>query len=208
MPDYPDWTRLFHLVGTNITIPISIDASNVTLPISIDAVTVPINVTIASQWFDVDVNIAASEVTIDVNITAAAVTLNINFADQSVAVFDAAKWFSHQAQQVFIVGAASVLQNNYATLVSYTVPAGKNLFVVGASYRTQPLTAVLYASGLEIVVASVEQFHIGGVAGQALSCDTPLRYPAGTVLTVRGHQYSSMASLYIYGMIWGYLEAV
>lgn len=50
--DYPDWTRLFYLTGTSITIPISIEASDVTIPVSIDASSVTLNVSLFSLPFE------------------------------------------------------------------------------------------------------------------------------------------------------------
>jgi hypothetical protein len=206
--DYPDWTRLFHLVGTDITIPINIEASDVTLDVNLVASDVTLNVNIAAAAVTLGVVIVGTVAALNVKITASTVTININFSDQSVAVFDAAKWFAHNAAQVFIYGLNSIPQNSYAKVVQYTVPALKNLFIVGIGYRTEPLTAVLWASGLKIVLAAAEIVHMGSVAGGAFPLDTPLRFTAGQVVELWGLQFSSMASLAIYGSMWGYLEDV
>lgn len=184
MADYPDNMQLFWLYGVNITIPINIESSDITLPISIDAVSV-----------DLDVNIIASEVTID-----------FNFADQSVAVFDAAKWFAHQAEHVYIHGLANVGQNSELRAITYTVPANKNLYIVGLGYRMEPLTTVMHASGIDVRIGATIQMEVGSVAGHAVLLDTPMRFTAGQNPQVWAHQYSTMANVYARVAMWGYLE--
>lgn len=206
MNDYPDHTRLFHLVGTSITIPINIEASDVTLDVNLAATEIALSVLFLGQWIDLEVNIVASDVTLDVNIESQDANITINFSDQSVAVFDAAKWFAHQAAQLFVHGLANVPQNSELRAIQYTVPAGKNLFVVGLGYRTEPLTAVMYASGLDIRIGATKHVEVGSVAGAAVIFDTPVRFTTGQVVDVYGHQYSSMANVYFRVEMWGYLE--
>ena len=184
MPDLPDWWQGFQLVGSDITINVNIEATGVTLPIDIAAVTA-----------DLDVTIIASDVTI-----------SFNFADQSVAVFDAAKWFAHNAEQLAVRGLANVPQNSDLRAIRYTVPAGKTLFVCGLGYRTEPLTAAMWAAGLDIRIGASIHMEVGSVAGDAVLFDVPLRFTTGQVVDVHGHQYSSMANVYFRVELWGYLE--
>lgn len=85
MGDYPDHTTLTQILGTEVTIPISIVAFTVTLDVDIVAQTVG----------DLNINIAASDITLNVDITAqtvgnlavniaAAVTLDIDIVAQTV----------------------------------------------------------------------------------------------------------------------------
>jgi len=206
MSDYPDWTRLFYLTGTDIVIPISIDAATVTLPVSIDAATVTIDVALVASDVTLPVSIDAATVTLDVNLTAATATIDINFSDQSVAVFDAAKWFAHNAQQQFIIGSGSVPNNGSVSSASRTIPAGKVMFVTGMAYNLECSTATPRSSGLILDVDGVRYGVYGSIAGGGLVFDTPLRLTAGQLARLYVHQWGSGAAIYCTGGFWGYDE--
>ena len=205
--DYPDWTRLFHLVGTDITIPINIEASAVTLPISIDAATITLDVNLVATEVTMPVSIDAAAVTIDVNLTASTVTIDINFSDQSVAVFDAAKWFAHQAQQIFIYGTATVNNNMMGTVCARNVPGDKTFFITGVGYG-MAATALPYSSLAILTIANVETTVIGGRVGAGIAFDTPLRVAAGTAISLVVGHWGSGANLVCSAGFWGYDEAV
>ena len=184
MADYPDWTRLFHLVGTDITIPINIETSSVTL----------------------DVNLVTSAVTLDVNIAAAAVTLDFNFADQSVAVFDAAKWFAHTATQVFVTGYATIANNSVGTVIDYTVPASKTFFIVGLAYAAQTGANLPNSCQGDLLFGATRAITLGSRVGTGLPLDTPVRATAGQHVYLQLWQFASGASIVMWGSVWGYLE--
>jgi hypothetical protein len=206
MPDYPDWTRLFYLTGTAITIPINIEASEVALDVKITGSTAILTVTVQAVLSMVNVQILSSVVTLDVNIESQTANIDFNFADQSVAVFDAAKWFAHQATQVFLTGIYGVADNTCQTIIDYTVPAGKNLYIVGASYATAVGGDPPKSTKLELAVASTIVLYLGDIVGAGIPLDTPIRATAGQQVLVALCQYASGGTKYMYGGIWGYLE--
>jgi hypothetical protein len=206
MADYPDWTRLFHLVGTDITIPINIEASDVTLPVSIDAVTVAIDVNITAAAVTLPISIDAATVTLDVNLTAATATIDINFSDQSVAVFDAAKWFAHNATQVFVTAFATITINTCGTVIDYTVPAGKTFFIVGVSYSVASGATPPLSCRADLIIAATWVLTLGSHMGAGLPLDTPVRATAGQHVYLLLCQYGAGGSMVMYGSIWGYLE--
>ena len=73
----PDWYDQVIIGGSDVTLPISIEASAVTLNVAIQS-SVTLNVAIQSSAVTLDVNIASSAVTLDVKITGSDVTLNVN----------------------------------------------------------------------------------------------------------------------------------
>jgi len=80
----PDWYDQVVLVGSDITVPISIQASSVVIDVNItSAVTLDVNIT--GSTVTIDVNITGSSVTLDVNITGS-VTLDVNIKSQSVTI--------------------------------------------------------------------------------------------------------------------------
>ena len=180
MGDYPDWTRLFYLVGTTITIPINIESSDITL----------------------DVNLTGSDIQLDVNIAAAAVSLDINFLDQSVAVFDANQWFALQALQIFVHGGAAATTGTLTVIASRTVPPARTFFIAGAGFGV--LTAVSPVSCyMKILVDSVESVTLGAETGGGWAFDTPIRATAGQLVEVAAVQQTG-AQKTIYGGCWGY----
>jgi len=206
MSDYPDWTRLFHLVGTDITIPINIEASDVTIPVSVETVNTVIKTWIWAQLVVLDVNLKASEVTIDINIAAAAVTININFSDQSVAVFDAAKWFAHNAQQVYLYGVQSVAPNGGADIITYTVPPSKEFYADGLAFSVEASTSAPVACNGWIKLGGVLIMTLGSRAGGGLAMDTPIRATAGQSIVMRVAWFGAGDNQAVMGTLWGYLE--
>jgi len=199
--DYPDWTRLFHLVGTDITIPINIEASAVTLPISIDAATVAIDVNLVASEVTMPVSIDAATVTIDVNLTASTVTIDINFSDQSVAVFDAAKWFAMKALQWGVIGGGSTPAGDFAT-VSRTTPANKTAYLCGIAVGYQSVSAAAQIF-FTLSVAGVSACAGGFNSGGSITFDAPFRIPTGQVVILYVWNNTGSTNL-TYGSIWGY----
>lgn len=183
--DYPDWERGIRLVGSDITLQINIETSSITLPI----------------------NIIASEITLDVNIAAQAANIAFEFADQSVAVFDAAKWFAHQAQHVYVYGAATIVDDYFGVVCSYAVPAGKNFFIAGMSYGATLGSYTPTAMSCWIQTDTNKHVNLGSYRGHGIVFDTPLRFPAGTVIYLYGEQCNSGGSISMKGTMWGYVEA-
>jgi hypothetical protein len=181
--DYPDWTRLFYLTGTAITIPINIETSTVTL----------------------DVNLVGSDIDLNVNITAATVTLDINFTDQAVAVFDAAKWFAHNAQQVSVMGGSQVLDNSGAYVGTRTVPNGKTFFIGGVGWGINA-TSLPKACHAVLEIQGTEVVRGGSSVGGGIIFDVPFRATAGQIVKLLVLQYGSGAQLYAVGGFWGYDE--
>lgn len=203
--DYPDWTRLFHLVGTDITIPINITASDVTLNVNLVATEVALDVTITAVDVTLPVSIDAVTVTLDVNVVAQAANFTIEFADQSVAVFDAAKWFAHNAAQVFVTGYASVVKDASATVCSRLVPAGKVFFIAGCGYAVYGMGALPWGSYILLQVAAPVIGRWGSITGLAVIFDVPIRAVAGETvyctLTNGGPNTATMC-----GEFWGWDE--
>lgn len=182
--DYPDYIRLFFLVGTTITIPINIESSDIILPISIDAATAQV----------------------DINIAAAAVMIDFNFADQSVAVFDAAKWFAHDEKSVVVWGQDDVLDNNNEMVASRVVPEDKVFYLCGVAYGMKCPTAAPKSTYALITYDGVPFITLGSAAGTGMIFDVPLRYVAGVTVRLYLWQLGSGVTIAMLGSYWGYDE--
>jgi len=202
--DYPDWMRAFYLYGVEITIPINIESSDITLPISIDAVTAELSFTLHASDITLPISLDAVNVTLDVNIESQDANITFEFADQSVAVFDAAKWFAHQGSQWAIFSEASKAATAQLT-VSRTVPANKvgYLLGIGVGYFGVPAAFNIYWSiSVAGSVVAVGGFSYGGT----VILDVPFRATAGQVLTIIVSNWSG-ATIAVGGSFWGYDEA-
>lgn len=179
MADYPDWTRLFHLVGTEITIPISIDAVTADLEVTVTAVDATVNVNIAHSDVVMYVDLRYSYTTLDVNIESQDANITFEFADQSVAVFDAAKWFAHEADQVFVTGYDDIAVGAASAVCTRVVPTGKVFYLAGCGYAVYGMGALPYGSYLLIQVAATVIGRWGSITGTAVIFDVPIRATAG-----------------------------
>jgi len=206
MSDYPDWTRLFQLAGTEITIPINIEASDVTLPVTIAASDVTLFVYLTGQTVLLQFNLYSSSVTLDVNIESQDANITFTFADQSVAVFDAAKWFAHEADQVFASGTASGNEGDWTTVLDYTVPAGKVFYAGGVAFSVLGGDGEVYSTHLRLYLAAAIAFRLGEHVGRGLPLDVPLRATAGQHVQLDVEYWGVSASAAMTGSAWGYLE--
>ena len=182
MPDLPDWYQGFQLVGSDITIPISIDAATVAVPI-----------TLVTSYAEVFVKITAAEVTLD-----------FNFADQSVAVFDAAKWFAHTAEQVFVSGQASIGANAGGSIATRAVPGGKTFYIAGFSWGSDGFVAISGTYGL-LVLDGAPIAMKAGLRGDGIVFDVPVRALATQVVGITVGNVSGSSAGYR-GGFWGWDE--
>ncbi len=126
MADFPDWVSLFRLQGTEVTVPIDIQAVTVTVPISIQSQVANLNVNLAASAVTLNVNIAASAVTLNVSvqnasinvaITASSVTLNVNLTSSSITLNVSVQ---NASINVSITGSSVTLNTNIANFTSAT----------------------------------------------------------------------------------------
>jgi len=82
MADYPDYTSLMQIIGSDIMVPIDVQAAYIMMPIDIQAQYVTLEIDIIAQSVgNIAIDIAAQTLgNIAVNIAASAVTLNVSIA--------------------------------------------------------------------------------------------------------------------------------
>lgn len=181
MTDYPDWQQVFRLVASEITLDFKLVESDITLNVNIE-----------------------SAVTINVDITAQTVgNIAFKFSDQSVAVFDAAKWFAHNAQEIAVTGSETLSSGATDTIASRTVPGGSTFFLSGITYAipheaAAPIYMYFKIAGANIILA-------GALVGGSIVFDTPLRATTGQLVEVRCRNGHSGDAVVVAGM-WGYDE--
>ncbi|MBA7613439.1 hypothetical protein ES703_20688 [subsurface metagenome] len=154
---------------------------------------------------NLDINIVAQEIeALKINITAAEITINMSFTDQSVAVFDAAKWFAHQAAQVFVLGSDSADPGVFVAVATRVVTGGTKYFMTVASGGYNGTANAHVAGYLDAGGTTVMRFD--GTNGFDATFDTPIRADGAIVVTLYMAQWSE-ANAQMVGGFGGYDEA-
>jgi len=230
MGDYPDHTTLTQILGTEITIPISIDAVTVTLDVDIVAQTVgDLNINIAASDItlsidivaqtvgDIAVNLAASDITLDINIKSAAVTLNVDITAttignltidieaQSVAVYNPPDWASLQGDSVDLSGLVTPAAPNVEQLIATrNVTSGKTWVIYAYSImlydESGNIAGYIWNDTDNVVLAAG-----GGCQGFSVTLPKPVRVASGKNVDLYATQYGAENGS-IYGCIYGYEE--
>ena len=137
----PDWTVPTAIVAQLIDkLAVDIVAQtigNVKVDIAAQSLS-ELNVNVTNAQFDVNivgsditlpVSIKSSSVTLNVNIAAQNITLDIDVSAQSVGLKPEDVWSAEQGYNKSIVASATVGSGSGLTMISYTVPSGKKLYV-------------------------------------------------------------------------------
>jgi len=169
MGDYPDWTDLVHLVGTDIMLAVDIQGAYIMMPVDIQAQYVNVEVDIVAQTIgnigidlaaqsvgDITIDIAAqsigtlavgivaSTVTLDITLHASDITLNIDIDAQSVGVYLQTEWETKEGHDKNFRSSGTSKNWGGNTYFEYEVPAGKTLYITGVSYAIFPDAAADY----------------------------------------------------------------
>ncbi|MBA7584912.1 hypothetical protein ES708_26878 [subsurface metagenome] len=160
MGDYPDYTELMQIIGSDIMIPMDIQAAYIMMPVDIQA-----------QYVTLDINIKAKEVTLTIDIEA-----------QHVGVYLQPDWNIFKGYGK----AWNILGSNVATdgtLNQDYTPSGKTLYITHVS-------AVMFGYAnedkdkdqvFELVVAGV---YMGGNGGCQLALITPIKIADGVPISM------------------------
>lgn len=214
MSDYPDYTTLMQIIGSDIMVPIDLQASYIMMPVDIQAQYVTLDIDIVAQTVgNININLAASDITLninlktsdialDINIKTSEVTMNVNITAQSISNIDIdfeaqtigvhleGEWEVKQGKDVSIGGTAEAAAGAW-TEFSYNVTGGKTLFINAFTGYINALDKAdydhhLYCRGL-IYDSTADTFHvlIGGVGGFGISLDSPRAFASGHVLKIR-----------------------
>lgn len=192
MADYPDYTQLFNLVGSDIMVPIDIQGSDIMLPIDIQAQYVTLEIDIVAQTVgNIAIDLAAQSIgNIAVDISAQTISnLIIDINAQSVGLYLQPEWAALRGTgKDFHVSASQRSFSGYAQN-TYTVPNGKTLFITGVQAychsfldedgdKPQHFDADVYRNGTLVCA-------FGGDGGLSVNLTKPIAFTAGTVFLYR-----------------------
>lgn len=172
MGDYPDYTDLMQIIGSDIMIPMDIQAAYIMMPVDIQA-----------QYLTLDINVKAKEVTLTIDIEA-----------QHVGVYLQADWSALQGYDKDIIGFYSEMaQGTLYLMLDYAVPEGKTLYICHCGLsnidNSSNVQCMIYET-----VDDVWKAVFGGAQGCFASFNKPLVIEAEHHLYVYGTQFSTTAS--------------
>jgi len=207
MADYPDWTDLVQIVGTDIMVAVDLQAAYIMMPVDIQAQYVDLTVDIVAQTVgNITVDIAAQTVgNIGIDLKAQSVgNITIDVETQSVGIYLKADWEVLQGTDKNEYGYATVGAEAEAIVLDYTVPAGKTFYICQWGF------GVLWNGG---VIAKLSHVHnatvtylsvAGGYSGGTQSFTKPIAVLAGYHIKVYIINMDSGGAHTGYGSIGGY----
>lgn len=154
MSDFPDYTTLMQIIGSDIMVPIDVQGAYIMMPVDIQAQYITLDIDIVAQTvgniaidiaaqtagnIDIDiaaqtignlaVNIAASDITLNINISTQSINLNIDIEAQSVGVYLQPEWAGLQGIDKDFEGGMDNCGDGSSTYIAYSVLSDETLYV-------------------------------------------------------------------------------
>lgn len=131
--DYPDWTDLIHLVGTDIMLAIDIQGAYIMTPVDIQAQYLTLEIDIKAQSIEaikVDITTQTLE-SINVDITAQTIgDILIDIDAQSIGIYLQPDWMVREGAQKYLNGTLiAVSSGSGGNAVYYALAAGRTFWV-------------------------------------------------------------------------------
>jgi len=202
--DYPDWTRLIQLIGSNIMLPIDIQASYVMIPVDIQAQYVTLDIDIVAQTVgNIGIDIKAASVgNIGIDIKANTLgNLTIDIEAQSVGVYYGAEWETKEGNDKFLSVVSETLESGDSAYATYTVPAGKTYYITSLSFMSLAVSSEdrdLHQTGYVYLWNQTDSTflaHLGGDGGNGISFPSPVKVAAEKEVRLTVLNYSAHDSL-------------
>ena len=233
MQDYPDWTSLAHIIGTNIMVAIDVQGGYIMLPVDIQAQYITLDIDIVAQTVgnitidiaaqsvgDINVNLHSQTANINVDIKASSVTLtvtvsgtaNIDIKAQSVGVYTAPDWASKEGDDFVLRLEPISKDKNAEGEATWDVPGGKTAYVYGASVfgyvsNTANRNEHILIQGVirrTVGVSTTDRAYFGGNGGGHVNLETPIVYEAGNTVRLGVANRSGQDAVYVMGTLWGW----
>jgi len=187
MADYPDWTDLVQIVGTDIMVAVDLQAAYIMMPVDIQAQYVDLTVDIVAQTVGhITVDIAAQSAgDITVDITAQTLSnINIQINAQAVGVYLQPDWQVKAGTDKNLVGTADVDTDTWTKVLEYVVTTGKTFYACQWGFGLELNTSVLAHLRYLHISTETNLAMNGGYMGAAQSFTKPVTVVAGDKIRV------------------------
>jgi hypothetical protein len=202
MADYPDWTELVNIVGTDIMVAIDLQGAYIMMPVDIQAQYLTLEIDIVAQTVgNIAIDLAAQSVgAISVDITAQTIAqLDINIDAQNVGVYLQPDWQVKAGTYKNFYATGSAKTGGQLIYVSYTVTTGKTLYITGFSFAMTATTITdydhhLYVQGyLYDSTAGTFFAFSAGLGGSVASLTQPIAFTSGHLFQAIITNFSNIA---------------
>lgn len=191
MGDYPDYTDIMQIIGSDIMVPIDLQAAYIMMPIDIQAQYVTLDIDIVAQTVgNISVDLAAASMgAIDIDITAQAIgDITISIEAQTIGVQLQPDWQTLQGKQKYFRSTGVNKAYGAGVYTNYEVGAGKTLYIThfgGMSYAYTEADGdknqIVYI-GLAEENSGILRAEQGGNGGAGMTFKTPIKFVAGEIL--------------------------
>lgn len=212
MADYPDYFELIQIVGADIMVPIDVQGAYIMMPVDIQAQYLTLEIDVAAQSVgNIAIDLVAQTIgNLAVNISAQDLAqLTIDIDAQSVGIYLQPEWAALQGLDKNFVGVKADAGFNDWARATYVVPAGKTLYLCGASFSISPTLAAnadkMHIGRLYVQYSApvVQVCCSGGNGGGGVVFPKPGVIPTGKTLYMEAICYADH-ECYLWITCWGY----
>ncbi len=204
--DYPDYTDIMQIIGSDIMIPIDLQAAYIMMPVDLQAQYVTLEIDVVAQTVgNIEVDLAAQSVgNIQVDINAQTIAeLKIDIDAQHVGIYLQPDWQVKEGTDKNLSGFATVPDRAATYVLDYTVPANKTLYVCQWGFNVAAdigvWAALQYKHNSDYTTLAAN----GGQVGGAHSLSKPMAIVAGDHIVVQLRQYGGSDEMG-FGSVGGY----
>lgn len=204
--DYPDFTRLMQVIGTDIMIPFDIQGANIMLPMDIQGQNIDLRIDIVAQTVgNINVDLVAQTVgNIGIDIKANTLgNLTIDVEAQSVGIYLKADWEVLQGTDKNEFGSEAVAASTSVDVIDYTVNTGKTFYVCQWGFNAYAGAGVIAWLLYKHNDTYTSLASSGGYSGNSQSFTKPIAIVAGDHVILRLIHYHTN-SITVTGNIGGY----
>lgn len=212
MADYPDYTDLMHIIGTDIMVAIDVQGAYIMMPVDIQA-----------QWVDLDVAITAENIAnimlaltaetmenIKIDITAQTVgNIEFDIKAQSVGIYNQPEWAALKGTDIEKVGhVESVVAGDDAIVMTETVDTDYTWYITDIWCIINTIDDFTvdkgFAFGLSVTSINVGVLIAsGGSGGGHIHLNKPLKRTSGQTFYLCARNLTN-AEVNFYGGILGF----
>ena len=172
MGDYPDYTSLMQIIGSDIMVPIDIQGAYIMMPVDLQAQYITLEIDVVAQ--------SMGNLTVDINAQTVG-DITINFNAQSIGMYVIRDWEAKVDNDKSITGEATIDPVSESNLIDYTVP-GNSIFYI------DDLSVSGYGDGdITLSIGGTELFHMAFQIRQPLVIiyTTPKKAVAGEHIIIK-----------------------
>ena len=190
--DYPDYTSLMQIIGSDIMVPIDVQGAYIQMPVDIQGAYIMMPVDIQAQYATLDINIKAAtvdKIAIDIK-TATIGNLSIDLKAQSVGFYSQPEWAAKAGEDIDKYSYDPDLDEIATVMCSYEVPGNRTCYITGFGGYVLSYQACLGLSLRDQDAATPQKAVAGGIGGCNVQLRKPIKIPSGHTVVIYAYCYA------------------